>query len=129
MPKYQTDGAAAFDLHAIEEIHIWPGEIKVIRTGLEMAIQKEWEGRVSARGSTALRGLLVANAPGIVDCDYRGEVMVLIINQGVTQTIHPGDRIAQMVICRAPQARLIDVGLEELDSTERAAGRFGSTGR
>jgi dUTP pyrophosphatase len=94
-----------------------------------MAIPRGFEGQVRPRsGLAAKHAVTVVNAPGTIDADYRGAVMVLLINHGREPfTISHGDRIAQLVIAPVSQAELLEVS--ELDQTERGAGGFGSTGR
>jgi len=130
MPAYATQGAAGFDLRANldAKIVLGPGEIKLIPTGLFMEIPFGYEGQVRTRSGLALkRGLVVLNSPGTVDSDYRGEVGVILINNTVVlQTIEHGERIAQMVFAKHETAEIESV--EELESTDRGEGGFGSTG-
>lgn len=135
VPKYQTDGASGFDLHALESIQIAPGETLLVKTGLSFAIPKGFELQVRPRSGTSLKtSLRVANSPGTIDSDYRGEVCVIISNTyhlsddetSGNQIIRKGDRIAQGVICPVFKARFVEV--EELDETQRGEGGFGSTG-
>jgi dUTP pyrophosphatase len=134
LPSYASDGAAGLDLHAAleEELRIEPGERSAVPTGLAMAIPDGYEGQVRPRSGLAKNyGVTVANAPGTVDSDYRGEVQVLLVNLGrEAYTVRPRDRIAQLVI--APVTRVCVQQLEdaeELGATTRGAGGFGSTGR
>ena len=126
-----TERAAGLDLCAAidESMTLAPGERAAIPTGLAMAIPPGFEGQVRPRsGNAKNHGVTVVNAPGTLDSDYRGPVQVLLINLGREPfTINPSDRIAQLVIAPVVQAELVEV--EELDSTERGAGGFGSTGR
>jgi len=130
MPSYATQGAAGFDLRANldAKIVLGPGEIKLIPTGLFMEIPFGYEGQVRTRSGLALkRGIVVLNSPGTVDSDYRGEVGVILKNDTVVlQTIEHGERIAQMVIAKHETAEIESV--EELESTDRGEGGFGSTG-
>jgi dUTP pyrophosphatase len=132
MPAYATAGAAGFDLRANLDapINLSPGARILIPTGLFMEIPIGYEGQVRTRSGLALKqGLAVLNSPGTVDSDYRGEVGVIIINQGPPTTINHGDRIAQMVFAKHETAVIESVeSLEALESTERGAGGFGSTG-
>lgn len=129
-PSYATEGAAGLDLVAASEadVTLAPGERAAIPTGLCIAIPPGYEGQVRARSGLALRrGLGMVNAPGTIDSDYRGEVMVLLINWSAEpQTVRRGERIAQLVI--APVARAELVECEALDATERGEGGFGHTG-
>jgi dUTP pyrophosphatase len=130
VPFYATEGAAAFDLHAMidEAIELEIGEIKPIPTGLRIAVPEGFAGLVLPRSGAASRGLTVANSPGCVDRDYRGEVKVLAHNvSGRKLTIHPTDRIAQMMI--TPYVKVEFEVVEELDATDRGEGGFGSTGK
>lgn len=131
VPRYQTADAAGMDLHAAlgEPLTIAPGAVAAVPTGLAMAIPRGHEGQVRPRSGLARKhAITVANAPGTVDSDFRGEVMVLLINLGREPfTIAHGDRVAQLVIAPVVQAEL-DV-VEELSETVRGAGGFGSTGR
>ena len=118
------------DLRAnIEEpITLHPLERKLIPTGLYIALPVGYEAQIRPRSGLALKhGLTVLNSPGTVDADYRGEVMVLLINLSQEDfIINSGERIAQMVIARHEQAEFQIV--EELDETERGAGGYGHTG-
>jgi dUTP pyrophosphatase len=133
IPKYQTKGASGFDLHALEDVEISYGETKLVKTGLAVAVQEGFELQVRPRSGLSLKtGLRVANAPGTVDSDYRGECCVVMhhtfnnLQYGKPILIKKGDRIAQGVICPVVQAELEVVS--ELDETVRGAGGFGSTG-
>ena len=130
MPAYQSQGAAGFDLMAAldAEMILAPGEFSAIPTGLQMAIPVGWEGQVRPRSGLAFKsGVTVLNSPGTIDCDYRGEVKVILINHGAAPfTITHGMRIAQMVIAPAMQARILEASA--LDDTDRGAAGFGSTG-
>ncbi|GHV06283.1 deoxyuridine 5'-triphosphate nucleotidohydrolase [Campylobacterota bacterium] len=129
IPRYQTAGSAGFDLCALEGSEIASGERALIRTGLAAEIPNGYELQVRPRSSIALRhGVTIANAPGTVDSDYRGELMIILINLGKeTFTITAGDRIAQAVLKAVEQATIVEVDV--LGETERGAGGFGSTGR
>lgn len=128
-PRYMTDGAAGMDLYSDEPIVcIHVGEHRVVRTGIALAIPPGFEAQVRTRSGTAKRGLVVANSPGTVDSDYRGEVGVILANYGFDPaTIERGDRIAQLVIAPVVRAELVEV--DELDGTARGAGGFGHTGK
>jgi dUTP pyrophosphatase len=130
MPRYQTEHAAGIDLHAAidESVVIAPGAAKMIGTGLALAIDPGFEGQVRPRsGLAAKHQVTVTNSPGTIDADYRGEVMVLLINHGREPvTIASTDRIAQLVIAPVVRAELVEV--VELDMTTRGSGGFGSTG-
>lgn len=131
VPRYQTADAAGVDLHAAldESLNVPPGAVVAVPTGLAMAIPRGFEGQVRPRSGLARKSsVTVANAPGTIDSDFRGECMVLLINLGRDSfRIEHGDRIAQLVIAPVSQAELVEVS--ELPDTERGAGGFGSTGR
>ena len=130
LPVYGSEFAAGADLYAVgEEVVIQPGETKFIRTGLAMEIPVGYAGLIYARSGLACkRGLAPANKVGVVDSDYRGEVMVALHNHSAqTQTVAEGERIAQLVI--APFLKADFVQTEELTDTVRGEGGFGSTGR
>lgn len=132
MIKRATKGSAGMDLHACidSEITIEPGEIKVIPTGLAIALQNEnYVAYIYARSGLAIKhGITLANCVGVVDSDYRGEVCVGLTNISKNPyTIMPDERIAQLVI--APVCICDAVEVEDLDSTERGEGGFGSTGK
>ncbi len=130
LPSYATPQSAGMDLRAaIEEpIRIEPGQRVLIPTGLIMEIPEGYEGQVRPRSGLAIKkGLTVANAPGTIDADYRGEVKVILINLGSEPVeIKRGERIAQLVI--APVARVSVEVSQELSETQRGEGGFGSTG-
>ncbi len=130
-PTYGSVYSAGADLYACEkeDISIAPGETKLIHTGLSFEIPEGFGGFIYARsGLASKKGLAPANKVGVIDADYRGEVMVSLYNQSpVTQTVSPGERVAQMVIAPFLKAEFIEA--EELSSTVRGTGGFGSTGK
>jgi len=132
LPAYQTAGAAGMDLCACPEdgqpITLAPLARTLVKTGLALAIPDGYEGQVRPRSGLALKqGLTLLNSPGTIDCDYRGEVGVILVNLGAEPvTVRPGDRIAQLVLCPVSRAVLREV--EVLDETARGAGGFGHTG-
>ena len=131
IPTYGSEFAAGADLYAAidEAVTIEAGETKLIPTGIALAIPAGFAGLIYARsGLASKRGLAPANKVGVIDADYRGEVMVALHNHGKeAQTIEAGERIAQMVI--APYITANFILSSELDETERGEGGFGSTGR
>lgn len=131
VPRYMTDGAAGLDLVAAIDaaIELAPGARVAVGTGLAVAIPSGFEGQVRPRSGLAREhGITVANAPGTIDADYRGHLMVLLVNLGSAPvTIASGQRIAQLVIAPVARAELVEV--DALPATERGAGGFGSTGR
>ncbi|MFM8753586.1 MAG: dUTP diphosphatase [Phenylobacterium sp.] len=132
LPAYETAGAAGMDLRAAvpEEapLVLRPGARTAVPTGLAFALPVGFEAQVRPRSGLALKsGVTVANAPGTIDQDYRGELKVLLINLGEEDfVIRRGDRVAQLVIAPVVQAAWREVG--GLDATDRGAGGFGSTG-
>src|SRR2546426_8510589 len=130
IPQYQSEHAAGMDLHAAiaQTIPIGPHEIRMIPCGFAIAVPPGYEAQVRPRSGLASKhGISMPNAPGTIDADYRGEVMVPLINLSRLQfDITPNMRIAQMVI--APLARAEIEEVEDLDETVRGAGGFGSTG-
>ncbi len=130
IPAYATTGAAGFDLRAAIDAPavLAPGERLLVPTGFACAVPHGYELQVRPRSGLAVKhGIGIVNSPGTVDSDYRGPLMVCLINFGAEQfTINRGDRIAQAVVAPAPQVALIEV--DELDATERGVGGFGSTG-
>lgn len=130
LPAYATKASSGMDLRAAleEPLTLASLERQAVPTGLAIAVPVGLEAQIRPRSGLALKaGLTVANAPGTVDADYRGEVKVILVNLGADPvTIQPGDRIAQMVI--APVARAAWEEVDELPTTDRGAGGFGHTG-
>jgi dUTP pyrophosphatase len=130
LPEYQTSGSAGMDLRAnlTASVTLQPMERKLIPTGLFIALPEGYEAQIRPRSGLSIkRGLSLVNAIGTIDSDYRGELMVPIINfSAEAQSIEDGERIAQMVIARYEQATLSQVSV--LSETERGAGGFGSSG-
>jgi len=128
LPAYATDGAAGLDLCAAEDAKL-TGYVVPIPTGFAVEIPPGYEGQVRPRSGWSSAGLVVANAPGTIDSDYRGEIKVLVRASSISTepiAIKRGDRIAQLVI--APVARAEIVEAETLSETTRGDGGFGSTG-
>jgi hypothetical protein len=130
LPAYATSQSAGMDLRANLEapIVLKPMERKLVSTGLFIALPEGFEAQVRPRSGLALKhGITVLNTPGTIDADYRGEVMVLLVNFSQEEfVIRDGERIAQMVIARHEQGHFVEV--EELDETERGTGGYGHTG-
>ena len=130
LPSYATSGAAGLDLAAATDqpICLKPNIRQAIPTGFAMALPAGYEAQIRPRSGLALKyGITVANAPGTIDSDYRGEIVVILVNNGTDDfTITHGMRIAQMVI--AAVTNMTPVEADDLDDTARAAGGFGSTG-
>jgi dUTP pyrophosphatase len=130
LPRYQRQGDAGFDLHSRIDFVLQPGERATIPTGLALAIPNGYAGLVLPRSGLAARqGIALVNSPGLIDSGYRGEIAVVLINTDQRQPFQArrGDRIAQLVIQKVEEVRLIAVA--ELDETERGGGGFGSTGK
>ena len=127
-PTYGTQFSAGADLYSVEEKVIGVGQTVVVKTGIAVQIPEGYVGLVYARSGLATkRGLAPANKVGVIDSDYRGEVMVALYNQsGTEQKIDAGERVAQMVI--APYLACEYEEAEQLDDTARGTGGFGSTG-
>ena len=130
LPAYATSQSAGMDLRANidESIVLHPMERRLVPTGLHIALPQGFEAQIRPRSGLALKhGITVLNTPGTIDADYRGELMVLLINFSDTDfVINDGERIAQMVVARHEQIefQLVD----ELDDTERGAGGYGHAG-
>ena len=129
LPSYATMGAAGMDLRSAESLTIKPRERALVATGIAVALPHGFEAQVRPRSGLAVKhGVTVLNAPGTIDCDYRGEIKVPLINHGDEDfIIARGDRIAQMVIAPALQVTLEEVSL--LNGTPRGTGGFGSSGK
>ena len=130
LPQYMTPQAAGLDICAAlqHDLTLEPGAITLIPTGFSIAIPEGFEAQIRPRSGLAVKhGIGLINSPGTIDADYRGEVMIAVINLGKkSYTFHRGDRIAQMVINRVFKATLKVVAT--LDETDRNTGGFGHTG-
>lgn len=130
LPEYATTQSAGMDLRANidESIVLHPMERRLVPTGLFMALPVGYEAQIRPRSGLALKhGITVLNTPGTIDADYRGEIVVLLINFSQNDfVINDGERIAQMVIAKHENAEFIEV--ETLDDTERGTGGYGHTG-
>lgn len=131
LPEYATVGSSGMDLRAFvpEPVVLAPMQRALVPTGLFIQLPENTEAQVRPRSGLAIKqGITCLNSPGTVDADYRGELKVILINlSNESQTIHSGDRIAQMVIQRVEKISWQLV--EELEETKRGAGGFGSTGK
>ena len=131
LPRYMTPDSAGMDICAAVRANtlLEVGEIALLPTGFAMALPKGYEAQIRPRSGLAIKhGIGLINSPGTIDADYRGEVMIAVVNLGRrAYTVRRGDRIAQMVIQRVHRVRLAEVGV--LDGTERSTGGFGHTGR
>ena len=129
-PKYETSGSSGLDLSANikNSIKIEPGKTSIIPTGISVSIPKNFEIQIRPRSGLAAKSQIsVLNTPGTIDADYRGEIKVILINlSNKAFIVENGARIAQMVMCPVIKAKLKEV--EDLDSTTRGSGGFGSTG-
>ena len=130
LPRYMTPQAAGLDICAAIEapLVLQKGDIRLSPTGFAMALPPGFEAQIRPRsGLASQHGIGLINSPGTIDSDYRGEVMVAVINLGSEPyTVHRGDRVAQMVVKRVHQASVLLV--EDLDETDRSSGGFGHTG-
>jgi|TARA_B100001093_G_scaffold355704_1_gene340290 dUTP pyrophosphatase len=130
LPKYETPGSSGMDISAYIEknVEINPGEKSIIPTGFHLSIPEGYEVQIRPRsGLAAKKGITVLNTPGTIDSDYRGEIKVILINLSQEKFIVENNmRIAQIVICPVIQAHFEEVN--ELSSTDRGSGGFGSTG-
>ena len=130
LPAYETKGSSGMDIRAWteEDIVLNPGEIKLVPTGISISLPRGYEAQIRPRSGLALKhGIGFVNSPGTIDSDYRGEIGIIMTNFGSEPfTVKKGDRIAQMVIARIYQARILEV--DDLDSTTRGDGGFGHSG-
>lgn len=138
IPQYQTEGSAGFDIHALNDGLIFghanvdssDDRRAIVSTGLSVEIPQGYELQIRSRSGLALKnGVTVLNSPGTIDSDYRGEIKIILINDGYEDlNIKAGDRIAQGVIAIVPKV-IIEETTEELSDTLRGTGGFGSTNK
>ena len=130
LPKYETDGSSGMDLSANIDttINIDPGKKEIIPTGISISVPKGFGIQIRPRSGLAAKyNITVLNSPGTIDSDYRGELKVILINLGQKKfKVEKGFRIAQMVLC--PITKIEFEEIDNLDSTDRGKGGFGSTG-
>ena len=129
LPRYAHTGDAGCDLYSREEVIISPGERALIGTGIAISLPQGNAAFIQPRsGLAAKHGVTIVNTPGLIDCQYRGEIKIILLNTDPRETfkVKKGDKIAQMVIQKVEEADFVEV--EDLDETERGAGGFGSTG-
>jgi dUTP pyrophosphatase len=129
LPERAHPGDAGFDLRSIEDVEVGPGERALVRTGLAVAIPDGYAGLVLPRSGLASKhGLTLANAPGLIDAGYRGELICSVVNLDRDQSVKivRGDRIAQLVVVAVPELR--PTWVDELPTSNRGEGGFGSTG-
>jgi dUTP pyrophosphatase len=131
IPTQGSKSAAGWDLRALEDTVVEKGKSSKIRTGLAVAIPEGWEGQIRSRSSLGAKGMIMPNGVGTIDSDYRGELMVLAtwIGEGEKIELSKGERIAQMLIAPVPLTTYREVSFEELSTTDRGKGGFGSSGR
>jgi dUTP pyrophosphatase len=130
LPRRAHPGDAGYDLHALEDLVLGPGERALVRTGIAIALPDGHAGWVVPRSGLAARhGIALVNAPGLIDAGYRGEVKVLLLNTDPAAEfeVAAGDRIAQLVVAAVAAPEVVEV--DALDDSARAEGGFGSTGR
>ena len=130
-PTQGTKSAAGWDLRALNDTEVMKGSSTKIRTGLAVAIPEGWEGQIRSRSSLGAKGMIMPNGVGTIDSDYRGELMVLAtwIGEGDSIKLSKGERIAQMLIAPVPLTTYKEVSFDELPTTDRGEGGFGSSGR
>lgn len=130
LPRYMSGSAVGMDVRAAcdGDVTVSPGQVKLIPCGFSMAVPVGYEAQIRPRSGLALKhGITVANSPGTIDADYRGEVCVILGNVGPEEfEVRRGMRIAQMVIAPVQRARLVEV--DKLSPTDRGQGGFGHTG-
>ncbi len=129
LPNYATEGSAGLDLRSAESLTLKPGSRALVLTGFAISLAENFEAQVRPRSGLAVKhGITVLNSPGTIDCDYRGEIKVPLINHGVEDfVITRGDRIAQIII--APVSRVELQEVTKLDESPRDASGFGSSGK
>jgi len=130
-PTQGSKSAAGWDLRALEDTVVTKGSSTKIRTGLAVAIPEGWEGQIRSRSSLGAKGMIMPNGIGTIDSDYRGELMVLAtwIGEGEQIELKKGERIAQMLIAPIPVITYKEVNLDQLSTTDRGTGGFGSSGK
>jgi len=128
LPSYAKEGDAGMDLFSIEEYMMKPGERHLYKTGIAVELEKGYEMQIRPRSGLAVKyGISVVNSPGTVDSGYRGEIGVILINQGEENySVKKGDKIAQAVINKFEEVEIEEVS--ELSTSERGEGGFGHTG-
>ena len=131
LPTQGSALAAGWDLYALEATIVSKGSSVMIPTGLACAIPEGWEGQIRCRSSLGKKGMILPNGVGTIDADYRGELKVLATWIGPGDEIHieTGERIAQLLFAQVPRVHIDEVDYEQLTSTERGEGGFGSSGQ
>ncbi len=131
IPTQGSPQAAGWDLYALEETIIKRNSSSMIKTGLAIAIPEGWEGQIRCRSSLGKKGMIMPNGIGTIDSDYRGELLVLAtwIGEGDEFVVQQGERVAQLLFSRVPKVKFVERSFEELGTTQRGKGGFGSSGR
>ena len=131
VPTQGSAQAAGWDLYALEEVVVKRNISSMIRTGLAIAIPEGWEGQIRCRSSLGKKGLIMPNGIGTIDSDYRGELMVLAtwIGEGEEFIVEKGERVAQLLFSPVPLVKFVERDYNQLSSTTRGSGGFGSSGR
>tara|TARA_B100000965_G_scaffold282948_1_gene240848 strand:+ start:828 stop:1277 length:450 start_codon:yes stop_codon:yes gene_type:complete len=131
IPTQGSPQAAGWDLYALEETIVKRNTSSMIKTGLAIAIPLGWEGQIRCRSSLGKKGMIMPNGIGTIDSDYRGELMVLAtwIGQGDEFVVQKGERVAQLLFSRVPRVKFVERDFEQLGTTDRGAGGFGSSGK
>ena len=132
-PEYKTLGAAGFDIASNEDVTLQPGTVQLLGTGLHFVLMPGYEAQIRLRSSWGLKGLIIPNAPGTIDEDYRGEIKVMLHNLNpYPVTINKGERVAQVVCAPSLRPKIYIMDSDEwnspLNKTLRGEGGFGSTG-
>ena len=134
-PEFKSEEAAGFDIAINEEIHLAAREAKLASTGLYVVIPKGYEGQLRLRSSMYRTNILMPNAPGTIDSDYRGEIKIALLNTNpyCSRKVEKGERVAQMVISKLPEVDIEEISEKEFEmpvnQTIRNSKGFGSTGR
>ena len=134
-PEYKSEGAAGFDISINEEVTFTAREAKLVSTGLYIIIPKGYEGQLRLRSSMYNTNIIMPNAPGTIDSDYRGEIKIALLNTNpfCSRKIEKGERVAQMVISKLPEVSIEEISEKEFNMphnfTIRYSNGFGSTGK
>ncbi|MFA4855760.1 MAG: dUTP diphosphatase [archaeon] len=128
IPEYAHEGDSGMDLYSIEDLTLAPGERRLVKTGLQIALPRGFEAQVRPKSGLAANfGVTILNTPGTIDSGYRGEIMAIMVNLGSQPyRVEKGKKIAQMVIAKVEEAKVEEV--DSLDETARKGNGFGSTG-
>ena len=131
IPTQGSSQAAGWDLYALEETIVKRNTSSMIKTGLAIAIPLGWEGQIRCRSSLGKKGMIMPNGIGTIDSDYRGELMVLAtwIGQGDEFVVQKGERVAQLLFSRVPRVKFVERDFDQLGTTDRGTGGFGSSGK